>query len=206
MDVTIIGIAGGAASGKTTVAEKLYDKASSLGSVAYIRLDDYYFNKDKIPLDEEGKRNYDHPDSLDVDLIVKHLKDLTNGIGIDKPTYDFVVSARKQETEHIEPAQLIIVEGILAFAIKKLRKLFDIKLFVDTPDDIRFIRRLQRDLIDRGRSLESVINQYLSSVRPMHLAFVEPSKRYADLIIPDGGQNEVAMDFLYTKIIQIYNK
>lgn len=206
MKVTIIGIAGGTASGKTTIADKVVKYAENMGTVAHIRIDDYYLNKDRIPLDEEGKRNYDHPDALDVDLIVKNLKDLENGIAIDKPKYDFVTSSRMEETEHVEPAQLIVVEGILAFAIKKLRRLFHIKLFVDTPDDIRFIRRLERDMLERGRSLESVITQYLSSVRPMHHAFVEPSKRYADLIIPDGGQNEVAMDFLYTKVEQIYKK
>ncbi len=206
MKTIIIGIAGGTASGKTTIAQQLVDEAIKRGPCVHIKIDDYYMNKPFIPLDEEGKRNYDHPDALDIDLAVKHIKDLKNGIAIDKPLYDFVTSSRLEKTEHLEPAKVIIVEGILIFAIKKLRNIFDIKLFVDTPDDIRFIRRLERDIIDRGRSLESVITQYLSSVRPMHLAFVEPSKVYADLIIPDGGHNQVAMDFLYTKINDIYNK
>ncbi len=206
MKTIIIGIAGGTASGKTTIAKKLYDAAIKLGPCDHFKIDDYYMNKDHIPLDEEGKRNYDHPDALDIDLALKHLRDLKNGIAIDKPLYDFVTSSRMKETEHVEPAKVIIVEGILIFAIKKLRKEFDIKLFVDTPDDIRFIRRLERDMVERGRSLESIINQYLSSVRPMHEAFVEPSKKYADLIIPDGGHNQVAMDFLYTKIYDIYKE
>lgn len=203
MKTTIIGIAGGTASGKTTIAKQLYDEAIKLGSVDLIKIDDYYLGKDYVPVDDEGNRNFDHPDAYDVDLLVKHLKDLINGQAIEKPTYDFVTSTRTSITEIVEPAEVIIIEGIMVFAIKKLRKFFDIKLFVDTPDDIRFIRRLQRDMVERGRSLESVVNQYLTSVRPMHEAFVEPSKKYADIIIPDGGRNMVAIDFLNTKIASI---
>ena len=158
---TIIGIAGGTSSGKTTIANRLYDEAIKTGTVALIKIDDYYHNKDKVQRTETGKANYDHPDSYDTDYLIKQLNELKNGNAIDKPLYDFVVQARKTETEHIEPAQIIIVEGILTFAIPRLRKLFDIKIFVDTPDDIRFIRRLKRDIQDRGRSLESVVNQYL---------------------------------------------
>ncbi len=206
MKTTIIGIAGGTASGKTTIAKRLYDEASKIGSVALIRIDDYYYGKIKVPLNELGQMNFDHPDAYDIELLMSHLKLLQNGQSINKPIYDFVTSSRLEQTELVEPADVIIVEGIMAFAITKLKKIFDIKLFVDTPDDIRFIRRLKRDIVDRGRSLESVINQYLSSVRPMHEAFVEPSKKFADIIIPDGGHNEVAMDFLITKITQLIMK
>jgi len=200
---TIIGIAGETSSGKTTIANRLYDEAIKTGTVALIKIDDYYHNKDKVQRTETGKANYDHPDSYDTDYLIKQLNELKNGNAIDKPLYDFVVQARKTETEHIEPAQIIIVEGILTFAIPRLRKLFDIKIFVDTPDDIRFIRRLKRDIQDRGRSLESVVNQYLESVRPMHIAFVEPSKRFADIIIPEGGHNDVAFDILLSKLKQL---
>lgn len=203
MKPTIIGIAGGTASGKTTIAKRLYDEALKYGSVILIRIDDYYYNKEKIPLSENGKRNYDHPDSYDSQLVVAQLESLKKGIAIDKPLYDFVTQSRRVETEHIEPANIIIVEGILTFAMPKLRKLFDIKLFVDTPDDIRFIRRVKRDINERGRNLDSVVNQYLESVRPMHIAFVEPSKHFADIIIPEGGHNDVAFDILMSKIRQL---
>ena len=205
MKPTIIGIAGGTASGKTTIAKRLYEEAIKIGSVVLIRIDDYYFGKSRVPKCKDGRVNFDHPDAYDVDLIVEHLNNLLNHKAIDKPTYDFVESKRTNITEHIDPADVIIVEGIMTFAIENLRDYFDIKIFVDTPDDIRFIRRLKRDIIDRGRTLESVVDQYLSSVRPMHEAFVEPSKKFADIIIPDGGHNEVAMDFLITKITQLIN-
>lgn len=197
---TIIGIAGGTASGKTTIAKRLYEEALKNGSVALIRIDDYYYNKDKIPKNADGKGNYDHPDSYDSRLLITHLKALKKGETIEKPLYDFVSQARLLKTETVLPANIIIVEGIMAFAIDDLRKLFDIKIFVDTPDDIRFIRRLKRDMEDRGRSLSSIVNQYLESVRPMHHAFVEPSKKYADLIIPEGGYNDVAFDILMSKV------
>ena len=203
MKPTIIGIAGGTASGKTTIAKQLYNEANKIGSVVLIRIDDYYFGKVNVPKTEDGRVNFDHPDAYDVELIIEHLNDLINHKAIEKPTYDFVESKRTDVTEHIEPAEVIIVEGIMVFAIEPLRKYFDIKIFVDTPDDIRFIRRLHRDMIDRERTLDSIINQYMSSVRPMHEAFVEPSKKFADIIIPDGGHNKVAMDFLITKIKQL---
>ena len=203
MRPTIIGIAGGTASGKSTIAKQIYNETKKIGSVALIRIDDYYYGKINVPKAEDGGVNFDHPDAYDVDLIIKNLEDLINYKAIEKPTYDFFESARKKETEHIEPCDVIIVEGIMVFAIERLRKYFDIKLFIDTPDDIRFIRRLKRDMIDRGRSLDSIVNQYFSSVRPMHEAFVEPSKKYADIIIPDGGHNKVALDFLLTKIKQL---
>lgn len=200
---TIIGIAGGTASGKTTIAQNLYNNPSLKGKVSLIRIDDYYFGKHKVPLTDDGKVNFDHPDAYDVDLIIEHLSSLQKGFSINKPTYNFVTSSRNIETEEIKPTDVIIVEGIMVFAISSLREFFNIKIFVDTPDDIRFIRRVKRDMLERGRSLESVITQYLSTVRPMHEAFVEPSKKYADIIIPDGGHNSVAMDFLITKINQL---
>lgn len=206
MKPTIIGIAGGTASGKTTIAKRLYNEAKLSGSVSLIKIDDYYYNKDRIPLSENGKRNYDHPDSYDTTLLISQLKELLNGKAIEKPIYDFVTQSRMKETEKIEPADIIIVEGIMSFAMTELRKYFDIKIFVDTPDDIRFIRRVKRDMEDRGRSLDSVVNQYLESVRPMHIAFVEPSKRFADIIIPEGGHNNVAFDIVMSKIHQLQKK
>ena len=185
---------------KTTIAKRLYDEALKNGSVSLLKIDDYYYNKDKIPLSNNGKRNYDHPDSYDSSLILEHLQNLKKGIAINKPLYDFVTQSRKTTTEKIYPSNVIIVEGIMAFAIDKLLNLYDIKIFVDTPDDIRFIRRLQRDMTIRGRILDSVVCQYLESVRPMHHAFVEPSKKYADIIIPEGGYNDVAFDILMSKI------
>lgn len=203
---TIIGIAGGTASGKTTVAKVLYEKTTPIGSVAMLRMDDYYKDTTNLSLDERRKINFDHPDAYDIDLFMEHLKALKEGKKIEKPVYDFVVSNRMQETEPIEPGNVIIVEGILLFAIPKIRDLFDIKIYVETPDDIRFIRRLTRDIEKRGRSIESVVSQYLSTVRPMHETFVEPSKKYADLIIPEGGHNQVAMDVIITKINQLLNE
>lgn len=203
MKQTIIGIAGGTASGKTTIAANLYESARKLGSVALIKIDDYYYGKSRVPMDDYGNPNYDHPDAYDVDLIIKNLNDLLNGKAIEKPVYDFVNHCRSEITEIINPSDVIIIEGIMVFAIKRLRKYFDIKVFVDTPDDIRFIRRLKRDMVDRGRTLDSVVNQYLNTVRPMHEAFVEPSKKFADIIIPDGGHNEVAMDFLNIRVAHL---
>ena len=200
MKRTIIGIAGGTASGKTTVAKKVFKGSLELGSVIVIKLDDYYNDQSNLTLEERKKMNYDHPASYDSKLLIKHLKDLLDGKSIDKPTYDFVQHTRSKFTEKIKPANVIIIEGIMIFAISELRKLFDIKIFVDTPDDVRFIRRLTRDISERGRDVDSIVNQYLSTVRPMHLQFVEPSKIYADLIIPEGGDNNVAIDIIITKI------
>lgn len=206
MKYTIIGIAGGTASGKTTVAKILHERTLPIGSVAMLRMDDYYKDTTKLSLEERRQINFDHPDAYDIDLLMEHLKELKKGHSIQKPVYDFVVSNRMQETETINPGNVIIVEGILLFAIPKLRNLFDIKIYVETPDDIRFIRRLKRDIEKRGRSIESVVNQYLSTVRPMHETFVEPSKKYADLIIPEGGHNEVAMDVILTKVNQLMSE
>lgn len=203
---TTIGIAGGTASGKTTIAKKLYEATRAFGTVALIRMDDYYKEFPFIPLNEEGNKNFDHPDSYDARLLVSDLNALRQKHSIEKPIYDFVVSNRSNEREIIEASDVIIVEGIMAFAIPSVRKCLDIKIFVDTPDDIRFIRRLTRDIDARKRTIDSVIHQYLSSVRPMHQAFVEPSKRFADIIVPEGGHNNVAIDVLVTKIQNILSK
>ncbi len=201
--VTIIGIAGGTASGKTTIADKLFEETKSKGSVLYIKMDDYYKKNIYIPVNEQGAKNFDHPDSYDVELLKDHLDKLKNFIPVDKPKYNYVVSNRMEETERVEPADVIILEGIMTFAHPEIRKCLDIKIFVDTPDDIRFIRRLERDIKDRGRTVTSVINQYLTSVRPMHHAFVEPSKQYADIIVPIGGENTVAVDIITNQIISL---
>ena len=205
MKQVLIAIAGGTASGKTTIAQKVYDSTKELGSVSILRMDDYYLKVDNMTLEERRKINYDHPNSYDTDLFLKHLKLLKQGIAINKPLYDFVNHNRSDVTEMINPSNVIIVEGIMLFAISELLDQYDIKVFVDTPDDIRFIRRLQRDTTTRGRSVESVIEQYVKTVRPMHLQFVEPSKKFADLIIPEGGFNSVAIDMLVTKICDILN-
>ena len=206
MNCTIIGISGGTASGKTTVALNIKRESETYGSVAVIRLDDYYKKQDEIPLEERKKVNYDNPSAYDSNLLIKHLKDLKAGKEIQKPIYDFVNHTRAKESVIIKPSNIIIVEGIMIFAISKLLKMFDIKLFVDTPDDIRFIRRLLRDTNQRGRSVDSVINQYLTTVRPMHEQFVEPSKVFADVIIPEGGENLIAIDIIVSKILNILKK
>lgn len=201
--VTIIGIAGGTASGKTTIADKLFEETKSKGSVIYIKMDDYYKKNQFIPVNEQGAKNFDHPDSYDVVLLEQHLNELKAFKTINKPKYNYVISNRMEETEIVNPADVIILEGIMTFAHPEIRKYLDIKIFVDTPDDIRFIRRLERDIAERGRSVTSVINQYLTSVRPMHHAFVEPSKQYADIIVPIGGENTVAVDLITNQILSI---
>jgi len=203
MNCTIIGIAGGTASGKTTISRKIKENSESLGSVVLIKLDDYYKELTNLTLEERKLINYDHPSSYDSDLLINHLHLLKQGQAINKPIYDFIKHNRSKKVEKIDPVNVIIVEGIMIFAIPELIEMFDIKLFVQTPDDIRFIRRLNRDTNERGRSVESVINQYLKTVRPMHLQFVEPSKQFADLIIPEGGQNQVAIDIIAVKIANI---
>lgn len=204
METVIIGIAGGTASGKTTVAKKVFHATSKYGTVAMIKIDDYYKILDHLTMEERCKVNYDHPDAYDIPLLCSQLNDLKNGKQIEKPIYDFVVHNRsKEKVEIIEPANIVIIEGILTLAIKEIRDMCDIKLFVDTPDDIRFIRRLKRDMEDRGRSVDSVINQYLTTVRPMHHTFVESSKMYSDLIIPEGGNNKIAIDFIVSRIVDI---
>lgn len=200
MKTTIIGIAGGTASGKTTLAENICKLSKSLSTVVLLRLDDYYKNSDNLTFEERKKINYDHPSAYDSKLLIEHINLLRQGKSINKPTYDFVKHNRSSKTELIEPAEVIIVEGIMIFAIPELCKMFDIKLFVQTPDDIRFIRRVTRDINERGRDLNDIINQYITTVRPMHNQFVEPSKQYADLIVPEGGENEVALDIIFSKI------
>lgn len=200
MKPIIIGIAGGTSSGKTTIAKKVYEETKKYGTVAMIKIDDYY-KLSTLPFEEREKINYDHPSSYDVEYIVKNLNELKEGKDIIKPTYDFVNHIRSEFTEEVKASNVIIVEGILTLAIKEIEEMCDIKLFVDTPDDIRFIRRLKRDINERGRTVDSVINQYLETVRPMHKTFVEPSKEKADLIIPEGGQNKIAIDFIVTKLV-----
>ena len=207
MKTVIIGIAGGTASGKTTIAKKVYEESSKKGTVSMIKIDDYYKVLDHLSMDQRTKVNYDHPDAYDVELLTQHLNNLKEGKSINKPVYDFVEHNRsKVKYDIINPANVIILEGILTLAIKEIRDLCDIKLFVDTPDDIRFIRRLVRDIEERGRDVKSIVNQYLTTVRPMHMSFVESSKSYADLIIPEGGKNNIAIDFIVTKIVDIINK
>jgi len=198
----VIGVAGGTGSGKTTVVNKLID---SLGddAVSFIEHDFYYKDHPELSLEDRGALNYDHPDSLETSLLVEHLERLRAGETVQAPRYDFSLHARKKETQPIEPRRAIVLVGILTLVDQALRDLMDIKIFVDTDADVRFIRRLQRDLTERGRTMESVIDQYQKTVRPMHLKFVEPSKRYADIIIPEGGSNTVAVDMLLTKVRSI---
>ena len=195
----IIGICGGTGSGKTTVANKIL-QAVSANEVAFIQQDSYYRNLDELPLDYRQKVNFDHPNALDNDLMVEHVRALKAGQGVNLPMYDFKNHLRRKETLRMEPKLITIIEGILIFAEKRLLEEMDIKVFVDTPDDIRFIRRLRRDIAERGRTADSVIEQYLATVRPMHMQFVEPSKRCADVIIPEGGHNLVSIDLLSGKI------
>ena len=195
----VIGIAGGTGSGKTTVAKAIYDKVGK-DRIEWISHDSYYRNFDGLSAEERHKINFDHPDSLETELLVRHLDVLAKGSSVDVPLYDFTTHSRKAETQRVEPRKVLIVEGILILAEPELRRRLGIKLFVDTPADIRFMRRLMRDIVSRGRSLESVVEQYMTTVRPMHEEFVEPSKRYADLIIPEGGENQVALDAIISRV------
>ena len=191
----VIGVAGGSGSGKTTVVRRILEALGD-ATVPVLEHDRYYRDRNDLRLEERAALNYDHPDSLETDLMVRHVHELRAGRAIEAPAYDFARHARKDKTEAIAPGRAIIVEGILIYTDPGLRKLMDVKVFVDTDDDTRFIRRLQRDLAERGRTVQSVIDQYLGTVKPMHLEFVEPSKRYADIIIPQGGHNVVAIDML----------
>jgi uridine kinase len=195
----IIGICGGTGSGKTTVANRILESVSAQ-DVAFIQQDSYYRNLKDLPLDYRQAVNFDHPDALDNDLLVHHIRKLKAGGSVELPIYDFKTHTRSNETLLIEPKPIVIVEGILIYADARLLEQMDIKIFVDTPDDIRFIRRLRRDVAERGRTVDSVIEQYLATVRPMHMQFVEPSKRYADIIIPEGGHNLVSIDLISGKI------
>jgi uridine kinase len=195
----VIGVAGGSGSGKTTVVRRIVESLDD-ARVTVLDHDRYYRDRDDLSLDERATLNYDHPDSLETDLMVQHVSELRAGHSVEAPLYDFAKYARMPATETVTPGRAIIVEGILIYTDAALRGLLDIKVFVDTDDDTRFIRRLQRDISERGRSVQSVIDQYLSTVKPMHLEFVEPSKRYADIIVPLGGHNAVAIDMLLTLI------
>lgn len=195
----VIGIAGGSGSGKTTVANIILERVGRQ-RIAYLPHDAYYRDLTGLPSNQRELVNFDHPDSLESDLLVAHIKQLKNWETIQLPIYDFTHDRRTEETIPIKSQRVILVEGILIFSEKKLRDLFDVKIFVDTDPDLRFIRRLSRDISERGRTTENVVKQYLSSVRPMHLEFVEPSKRYADVIIPEGGLNTVAMDMVIARI------
>jgi len=195
----VIGVAGGSGSGKTTVVRRIVESIGD-GEVIVLEHDRYYRDRGDLRLEERAALNYDHPDSLETDLLVSHLETLRAGRSVDVPMYDFARYAREESTETVAPRRAVIVEGILIYTDAALRRLMDVKVFVDTDDDTRFIRRLQRDISERGRTVQSVIDQYLSTVKPMHLEFVEPSKRYADIIIPQGGHNAVAIDMLMTLI------
>lgn len=198
----IIGITGGTGSGKSTVARAIFESVPEK-KASIIEQDCYYKDQSQLPAEERVKVNYDHPLAFDTELMIKQLQELLKGKTIEKPQYDFTIHNRRKETTLVEPTDIIIVEGILVLDSPKLRDLMDIKIFVDTDADVRIIRRIERDMEERGRTLESVITQYLNIVKPMHLEFVEPSKRYADIIIPEGGHNKVAIDIMVAKIKSI---
>jgi len=200
-----IGIAGGTGSGKTTVANVILEKVGR-DRIAYLPHDAYYRDLGDLPYDQKAAMNFDHPDSLETELMIKHILELKKANAVEIPVYDFSTHSRTSKTIRVEPRAVIIVEGILLFVDKQLRDLLDIKIFVDTDADIRFIRRLQRDITERGRTTDMVVQQYLSTVRPMHLEFVEPSKRYANIIIPEGGLNEIAMDMVIARIEMLLSK
>jgi uridine kinase len=199
MNSFVIGVAGGSGSGKTTVVRKIVDSLG-LDQVTLLQHDRYYRDRNDLRLEERAALNYDHPNSLETDLLVQHVRELKNGNAVQVPQYDFTRHARLTERETFQPRRALIVEGILIFTDAALRDLMDIKVFVDTDSDTRFIRRLQRDVAERGRTVDSVIEQYQGTVKPMHLEFVEPSKRYADVIVPLGGHNTVAVDLLLTML------
>lgn len=195
----IIGICGGTGSGKTTLARRVIETVGR-DDVILVEQDSYYRNLADMPLDERHQANFDHPDSIDSEMLMNHLKRLKRGQPIEMPIYDFKTHTRSDKTEHFDPKPVVIVEGILIFAELRIAELLDVKVFVDTPDDIRFIRRLRRDITERGRTVESVIAQYFATVRPMHFEFVEPSKRNADIIIPENGKQEIGIEFICSKI------
>lgn len=205
MKPIIIGVAGGSGSGKTTVINHIVNTIGEQNLVC-LQHDSYYRDLKHLSFEERSKQNFDHPASLETELMIRHLKALKEGYQVEVPIYDFTKHVRKEETNLIQPKKIILVDGILIFSEKALRKLLDIKLFVDTDDDIRLLRRIRRDILERERSLKSVLNQYEQFVRPMHLEFVEPSKRYADIIIPRGGENKVALDMVIAVIQDRLNK
>ncbi|MEE6727175.1 uridine kinase [Pediococcus acidilactici] len=198
----IIGVTGGSGSGKTTVSKKILEQLDG-HSISIIQQDSYYKDQAGMTMEERRAVNYDHPLAFDSDLLYKHLKMLKQRQAIDVPVYDYTISTRSSEVIHQEPTDVIILEGILILSDERIRDMLDIKVYVDTDDDIRIIRRIGRDTQERGRSLESIITQYLTGVKPMYHQFIEPTKRYADLIVPEGGQNSVAIDLLVTKVRDI---
>ncbi|SDO97640.1 uridine kinase [Halobacillus aidingensis] len=195
----VIGVAGGSGSGKTSVTRSIIQRFTDK-TLLMLEQDYYYKDQSDVPFEERLQTNYDHPLAFDNDLLIEHLEQLLDQKPVEKPVYDYKMHTRSDETIHVEPKEVIIVEGILVLEDERLRDLMDIKVFVDTDADVRIIRRLMRDIDERGRSLDSVIEQYINVVRPMHLQFVEPTKRYSDIIIPEGGQNHVAIDLMATKI------
>lgn len=202
----IIGISGGSASGKSSLSRKIYQAFEKTNSITIIKEDDYYKDQRDVDFEERKKVNYDHPLAFDYDLLYQQLNKLIEGEMIEKPVYDYANNTRSDVVEIIKPSDVIIIEGLFVLENKHLRELLDIKLYVDTPADIRFIRRLERDIKKRGRTIDLVISQYLNTVRIMHEEFVEPSKKFADLIIPEGGHNQVAIDIINAKIASIINK
>lgn len=195
----VIGVAGGSGSGKTSVTKAIYESFKG-HSITMIQQDYYYKDQSDLPIEERLKTNYDHPLAFDNDLLIEHIQKLLRYEPIEKPVYDYSLHTRSKEIIEVEPKDVIILEGILVLEDERLRNLMDIKLYVDTDADIRIIRRMSRDIKERGRTLDSVIDQYTNVVRPMHNQFIEPTKRYADVIIPEGGQNHVAIDLMVTKI------
>jgi uridine kinase len=199
MEPVVIGVAGGTGSGKTTVAQEILKRAGT-EQISLIQHDAYYKDLGNLPRAQRAMFNFDHPDALENDLLISHLQRLKAGQPIEVPVYNFTTHTRTGQTQRVEAHRVILVEGILIFADERLRRMMDVKIFVDTDADIRFIRRLERDIAERGRTMDSVIHQYLATVRPMHQEFVEPSKRYADVIIPEGGFNEVAIEMIAARI------
>ena len=207
MDRIIIGIAGGTGSGKTSVANLIVEDLEKFGSsVALLEQDSYYKDHLELTYEQRRKLNYDHPDAIDFELLIKHIKALKNGKDIDKPKYDFTKHKRMEEKEHITSKPIIIVEGILILTLAKIRDLFDVKIFVDTDDDIRLLRRIERDMNERGRSFDNIKEQYIKTVKPMHLEFVEPAKRYADIIIPRGKSNKVGIKMVTSRLKYLIKK
>jgi uridine kinase len=198
----VIGVAGGTGSGKTTVAERL-EAVAAPGSIALLRQDSYYRAQPSVPLEQRALANYDHPSSFDWDLLLHHVHELVAGRAVEVPVYDFTIFDRAQATVRVAPSRIVVVEGIFALYEPALRELYDLKVFVDADPDVRFIRRLRRDIAERDRTMESVVAQYLETVRPMHLQFIEPTKRYADVIIPRGGHNDPALDMLAARVVAL---
>ena len=198
-DPLVIGIAGGSGSGKTTVAQEILQRVGP-DRIAFLQHDSYYKDLSGLPPAQRAEVNFDHPNSLETELLIKHVASLRAGMSVEVPIYDFSIHTRTAKTYTVQPRRVILVEGILIFTEAALRDMFDVKIFVDTDSDMRFIRRLERDLKERGRTTESVIKQYQLTVRPMHLEFVEPSKRYADVIIPEGGFNAAALDMVVARV------